>query len=134
MALAQLAVDMNAGSYRNSDGSSSRSAVDGNVPRSMGTVTVRPVRSSVIVMVSGIAVLLTPRGGAFLPRGMHARMRRRLIHHDIPDDLLDHAGRGRGQPPLAARQGHAPPGQVGEGDDPPLTGRQPAGDGGGGED
>jgi hypothetical protein len=69
MALAQLAVDMNAGSYRNREGSSSRSAEDANVPRSMGTVTDRPVRSSVIVMVSGIAVLLTPGVAMFYPVG-----------------------------------------------------------------
>jgi hypothetical protein len=42
-------------------------------------------------MVSGIAVLLTPGVVAFLPRGVYPRMRRRLILHHVPDDLLDHA-------------------------------------------
>jgi hypothetical protein len=35
----------------------------------MGTVTERPLRSSVIVMVSGIAVLLTPRVERFYSVG-----------------------------------------------------------------
>ena len=47
------AVDRYAGSYMNRLGSSSRSAELGNTPSVMGTVTVLPVRSSVIVMVSG---------------------------------------------------------------------------------
>ncbi len=47
------AVDRYAGSYMNRLGSSSRNAELGNTPSVMGTVTVLPVRSSVIVMVSG---------------------------------------------------------------------------------
>ena len=47
------AVDRYAGSYMYRVGSSSRRADDGNTPPSIGTVTVFPVRSSVMVMVSG---------------------------------------------------------------------------------
>ena len=53
MADRQAAVDRNAGSYRKRFLSSSRRAELGKTPSVMGTVTVLPVRSSVIVMVSG---------------------------------------------------------------------------------
>jgi len=53
---------MYAGSYMNSDGSSSRSALEGNTPPSIGTVTVLPVRSSVMVMVSGTVLLRVALG------------------------------------------------------------------------
>src|SRR5215216_3519084 len=61
------AVDRNAGSYMNRSGSSSRSAELGNTPSVMGTVTVLPVRSSVIVMVSGTLFPSRHVCGGFLP-------------------------------------------------------------------
>ena len=52
----------------NSDGSSSRTAAAGNTPPSIGTVTVLPVRSSVMVMVSGMCFpSLTRLTWGFLP-------------------------------------------------------------------
>ncbi len=54
----QAAVDRYAGSYMRRSGSSSRNAAEGNTPSVMGTVTCLPVRSSMIVMVSG--TLLVP--------------------------------------------------------------------------
>ena len=71
----QAAVDRYAGSYMNRLGSSSRNALLGNTPSVMGTVTVFPVRSSVIVMVSGTWFPssltgwwgLPPRSGTLLP-------------------------------------------------------------------
>src|SRR6478735_6498618 len=62
----------------NSDGSSSRSALDGNTPPLIGTVTCFPVRSSMMVMVSGTLLVpswfgecwgLPPRRGTLLPGG-----------------------------------------------------------------
>ena len=55
------AVDRYAGSYMKRLGSSSRSAELGNTPPVMGTVTVLPVRSSVIVIVSGMSVPFVAR-------------------------------------------------------------------------
>ena len=69
MADAHAAVDRNAGSYMRRSGSSSRSADDGNTPLSIGTVTFLPVRSSMIVMVSGTRTpfdrLDPPRAGRY---------------------------------------------------------------------
>ena len=58
MADAQDAVERYAGSYMNKLGSSSRNAADEKTPPVIGTVTVLPVRSSVIVMVSAMWHLL----------------------------------------------------------------------------
>jgi hypothetical protein len=52
------AVERYAGSYMKRLGSRSRKAADEKTPPSMGTVTVFPVRSSVIVMVSAMRGLL----------------------------------------------------------------------------
>ena len=73
MALAQAAVDRNAGSYIRRSGSSSRSFDDGNTPFVMATVISLPVRLSMMVMVS--ATLVAP----LTRRSVSAYLERRVV-------------------------------------------------------
>src|SRR6478609_2042615 len=68
-----------------SDGSSSRTAGAGNTPSVIGTVTCLPVRSSMMVMVSGMLFpSLTQRDGrGLLPGGGHYNRSPRLDPSDL---------------------------------------------------